>query len=100
MSDAKAVCKVCGEPMPAGEEMFTCHGYSGPCPKPLLPRPRMLSAIRYFSHETGGKFWLDVEVDGNAHDSIGFDTEQERATAYGDLMLMMRASGATEGKLQ
>lgn len=27
-------CKLCGEPMPAGEEMFKYHGYSGPCPKP------------------------------------------------------------------
>jgi len=39
-------CQVCGEPMPAGEEMFKLHGYSGPCPKPPLPRieqtrPRM-----------------------------------------------------------
>jgi hypothetical protein len=24
--------------MPAGEEMFKFHGYSGPCPKPPLPR--------------------------------------------------------------
>lgn len=31
-------CKLCGEPMPAGEEMFNYHGYSGPCPKPPLPR--------------------------------------------------------------
>lgn len=29
-------CSVCGEPMPAGEEMFKFHGYSGPCPKPPL----------------------------------------------------------------
>jgi hypothetical protein len=28
------VCKLCGEPMPPGEEMFKFHGYSGPCPKP------------------------------------------------------------------
>lgn len=27
-------CELCGEPMPAGEEMFKFHGYSGPCPKP------------------------------------------------------------------
>lgn len=33
--DAK--CEVCGDPMPAGEEMFKFHGYSGPCPKPPLP---------------------------------------------------------------
>jgi hypothetical protein len=25
--------------MPAGEEMFYFHGYSGPCPKPPLPAP-------------------------------------------------------------
>lgn len=29
-------CKLCGEPMPPGEEMFFYHGYSGPCPKPPL----------------------------------------------------------------
>ena len=37
MSDTPK-CQVCGEPMPAGEEMFKYHGYSGPCPKLLLPR--------------------------------------------------------------
>ena len=30
-------CELCGEPMPAGEEMFQYHGYSGPCPKSPLP---------------------------------------------------------------
>ena len=29
-------CELCGEPMPAGEEMFKIHGYSGNCPKPPL----------------------------------------------------------------
>lgn len=33
-------CQICGEPMPEGEEMFNFHGYSGPCPKPPLPRSR------------------------------------------------------------
>lgn len=32
-----ANCELCGEPMPAGEEMFKYHGSSGPCPKPPLP---------------------------------------------------------------
>ena len=32
-------CELCGEPMPAGEEMFKFHGYSGPCPKSPLPEP-------------------------------------------------------------
>ena len=31
-------CQLCGEPMPEGEEMFNYHGYSGPCPKPQLPK--------------------------------------------------------------
>lgn len=35
----KATCELCGEPMPADEEMFKIHGYSGDCPKPPLPRP-------------------------------------------------------------
>ncbi len=34
-----AKCGICGEPMPAGEEMFKFHGYSGSCPKPSLPKP-------------------------------------------------------------
>jgi hypothetical protein len=33
-------CELCGEPMPAGEEMFNYHGFSGPCPKPPLPKRR------------------------------------------------------------
>ena len=33
------MCELCGEPMPLGEEMFKYHGYSGPCPKPPLPKP-------------------------------------------------------------
>lgn len=32
----QAICRLCGEPMPEGEEMFCYHGYSGPCPKPPL----------------------------------------------------------------
>lgn len=36
-------CALCGEPMPAGEEMFKFHGYSGPCPKPPLPKPESLA---------------------------------------------------------
>lgn len=27
------LCELCGYPMPAGEEMFKYHGFSGPCPK-------------------------------------------------------------------
>ena len=33
-------CELCGEPMPEGETMFKYHGYSGPCPKPPLIKPK------------------------------------------------------------
>ncbi len=32
-------CELCGELMPAGEEMFNYHGYSGLCPKPPKSEP-------------------------------------------------------------
>ncbi len=43
-----AKCEVCGEPMPPGEEVFQFHGYSGPCPKPPLPKAtKMLKTFAY-----------------------------------------------------
>ena len=36
MSKEKALCGLCGEPMPENEQMFKYHGYSGDCPKPPL----------------------------------------------------------------
>ncbi len=41
-------CELCGDPMPAGEEVFKFHGFSGPCPKPPMdkgPSPAMLLSI-------------------------------------------------------
>ena len=43
MSDVKPNCGLCGEPMPDGEKMFKYHGYSGPCPKPRLPKPQAMT---------------------------------------------------------
>ena len=52
-----ADCELCGEPMPPGEEMFRFHGYSGTCPKPLLPQlsvttvlQKLIAADVWFSH--------------------------------------------------
>ena len=39
VEDAKALCGLCGFPMPEGEEMFNYHGYSGKCPAEPLPNP-------------------------------------------------------------
>lgn len=36
-AESQALCELCGEPMPEGEEMFKYHGYSCDCPKPPLP---------------------------------------------------------------
>ena len=95
-----ARCTVCGEPMPEGETMFKYHGFSGPCPKPPLPKPVLKSAIRYFFREANG-LWLDVEVDGQKHDSVGpFATEAERQCAFDDLMAMMKSTGSVDGRLQ
>lgn len=41
-----AICEICEEPMPSGEEMFKFHGYSGPCPKPPLEKPRLEKLLR------------------------------------------------------
>ena len=52
-----ARCKLCGEPMPEGEEMFFYHGYSGKCPK---PKERVsVSAKRNFTPEE--KFLLESQ---------------------------------------
>lgn len=42
MTDKIATCDLCGEPMPAGEEMFKFHGYSGSCPQPALTSAQRL----------------------------------------------------------
>lgn len=56
MSD-EAKCALCGEPMPAGEEMFKYHGFSGPCPKPPLPKPAESVGMRLWS-------WFDDASQG------------------------------------
>lgn len=53
----QAKCKLCGEPMPPGEEMFNYHGYSGPCPKPALAQPPTRRI-------TEGPFWAVLMPDG------------------------------------
>jgi hypothetical protein len=46
-----ARCELCGEPMSSGEEMFKYHGYSGPCPKPPLPKATPRYAVERVSDE-------------------------------------------------
>ena len=49
--DESVNCEICGDPMPEGETMFKFHGYSGPCPKPPLKKPREAAPImKYFAY--------------------------------------------------
>lgn len=55
-------CKLCGEPMPPGEEIFHYHGYSGDCPKPPLPRDNGIEAVKaLFKQATGVDVGVRVE---------------------------------------
>lgn len=73
----RRVCGVCGEPMPEGEEMFKYHGYSGPCPKPPLPkaeaqeRPvsQLVEECRYLAHELE-EYGAEDEPQVNVHKQL------------------------------
>lgn len=68
-----AKCAICGEPMPAGEEMFKYHGYSGGCPKPPLPKPQAKQKVP-------GLVWAVAAKDKRTV-SMMFDTA-EQANAF------------------
>lgn len=62
----EAICQICGEPMPKGEEMFNYHGYSGKCPKPPLPKTshdNLVNDLRSILHEAEQKQFHDFEND-------------------------------------
>ncbi|UZE47934.1 MazG-like family protein [Rhodopseudomonas sp. P2A-2r] len=40
-------CELCGEPMPADEQMFKFHGFSGGCPKPPLRQSAGAAAMTF-----------------------------------------------------
>lgn len=89
-------CEVCGEPMAEAESMFKFHGYSGPCPKPPLPRPVKVM-IEYIQAETPDGYWINVTADRQPYNAIGpFTTKKEMQTAYDDLLNMMRSLGAKD----
>ncbi len=92
-----ARCTLCGEPMPPGEEMFKYHGYSGPCPKPALPQPKLMAIIEYLHRQDALGFWIDVLADRQPHASLGpFGSEEERQRAHDDILIMVRAFGGKD----
>jgi hypothetical protein len=96
--NAVAKCELCGEPMPEGEEMFVYHGYSGACPRPPVPKPEKVIVEYVCRDDPVGALWIDIDVNGKPHNSIGpFASPNERKNAFDDLLSMMRASGAVGG---
>ena len=91
-------CSLCGEPMPEGEEMFKFHGYSGPCPKPLMSKVVVNVVVHYtLRKERDGEWFISVTVDGNDGRSLGpFSDESSARAAYDDLLAMMKTVGASD----
>lgn len=58
-------CELCGEPMPPGESMFKFHGYSGPCPKPPLPKPKTGREEAVAMLEAAAAEWRDTPNHGD-----------------------------------
>lgn len=79
----KALCELCGEPMPDGEQMFKLHGYSGPCPKP--PKPIIETGVELIFAER--KRQTEKE---------GWTTEHDDTHARGE-MAIAAACYAVEG---
>lgn len=74
MNDTKAICQLCGEPMPPGEEMFNYHGYSGECPKPPT------SALAQPARAQAGVAELVAKWRNNARDC--FHDDHDIAVTY------------------
>jgi len=62
-----SVCELCGAPMPPGEETFKYHGYSGPCPKPPLPKETSPLEDSVKAVRTWQRHYLLREYGDNGH---------------------------------
>ena len=69
-----STCEICGEPMPEGETMFKFHGYSGPCPKPPLPKD---TQPRVADDDKGG---ITVSLNGKELRGWSYAGDDERRT--------------------
>lgn len=91
-----ARCKLCGEPMPPGEERFKYHGFSGNCPRPPQQKTHVMAEY-IFRDMRNGELWIDVLIDRSPYVSFGpFVTESERQRVNDDLLSMTRSLGAKD----
>ena len=88
--ETQGVCELCGEPMPPGEEMFKFHGYSGPCPKPPLPKTQ--GVFRKRPVEVKAMQWTGDYPAMEAYFGGGFD---DYAYTIDDDSLIVRADGGS-----
>jgi hypothetical protein len=72
VSDEIVRCKLCGEPMPKGKEMFFYHGYSGDCPKPPLPKATASENDNYIA-------WMRISGEGTRQGYSLCDSDAEGA---------------------
>ena len=72
MLKTENLCTLCGEPMPAGEEMFKFHGYSGLCPKPPLPKekPTEFAWVIEGGDTSRPHYWDGRALDSFTHDHL------------------------------
>lgn len=77
-------CELCGEPMPAGEQMFKFHGYSGPCPKPPL-RSSATSAVMTFREFSAANLERCKSQQGFNHPIEGWSTSDWMTALVGEV---------------
>ena len=64
LKENRPLCELCGEPMPAREEMFKFHGYSCDCPKQPIQSPSPPKVDEGMVEEFFKRFPVTVEEVG------------------------------------
>lgn len=66
-------CRLCGNPMPEGEEMFKYHGYSGPCP----PKAKAMTTLEErIENMAKGEYQRGHGQNDPTWDAAPFDTRR------------------------
>lgn len=99
-------CELCGEPMSAEESMFKFHGYSGPCPKPPLPKTAKKKAaiaidnwkLPIFERLLSQSGYKYANAGQLTADTLILTVETENAEALGVVVKAANTEAARTGK--